>query len=441
MPTDPIVESNIQVGLTPSKTRAFGALRKRNVQLYMVGMLVSQMGNTMQALAEAWLVYQLTNSPFKLGLVGFVAALPLAPWSVLAGAISDRVSRRELLAIALVGETIPPLVLAALVLMGRAQVWHVIVASILLGALDAVDFSSRMPLIQSMVEPDELERGFALSVSLMSVARILGPAVGGTLIAIIGVAGAFTFNGLSFLFVLVMLALMHIPKHAQATHRESLAANLVEAPMFILRDRLILIFIVMVMLGGFFILPTLTLLPVFARDILGVGPQGLGFLSAASGVGAVLGGAFLASRSSMSLRRRLVLAIGLLFVLAPIAIAFAFSRNFMLSALLIVLVTGSFVVFRVTSFTYIYLHTPDRMRGRISSILQLGILSSQNVGGLVSGYIASLASATASVTLGGVMSLLLGITVLGVVFPQLGALKSKRDEASTASDMVQRATE
>ncbi len=441
MPTDPIVESNIQVGLTPSKTRAFGALRKRNVQLYMVGMLVSQMGNTMQALAEAWLVYQLTNSPFKLGLVGFVAALPLAPWSVLAGAISDRVSRRELLAIALVGETIPPLVLAALVLMGRAQVWHVIVASILLGALDAVDFSSRMPLIQSMVEPDELERGFALSVSLMSVARILGPAVGGTLIAIIGVAGAFTFNGLSFLFVLVMLALMHIPKHAQATHRESLAANLVEAPMFILRDRLILIFIVMVMLGGFFILPTLTLLPVFARDILGVGPQGLGFLSAASGVGAVLGGAFLASRSSMSLRRRLVLEIGLLFVLAPITIAFAFSRNFVLSALLIVLVTGSFVVFRVTSFTYIYLHTPDRMRGRISSILQLGILSSQNVGGLVSGYIASRASATASVTLGGVMSLLLGITVLGVVFPQLGALKSKRDEASTASDMVQRAIE
>ena len=426
------MNSNIPVGLPLPKTRAFAALRKRNVQFYMVGMFVSQMGNTMQALAEAWLVYQLTNSAFKLGLVGFLSAIPLAPWTLIAGTISDRMSRRKLLAIAVAGEALPPLALAALVLMGQVQVWHVIVVSILLGALGAVDFSSRMPLIQSMVEPDELESGFAMAVSIMNVARIIGPAVGGILIAIVGVAGAFVFNGFSFLFILVMLALMHVPNRVKSQHRESLAASLVEAPLYILRNRLLLIFILMVLFGGFFILPTLTLLPVFARDILEAGPQGLGFLSAASGIGAVLGGAFLAGRPAMTLRRRLLLSIGILLALAPITAAFAFSRNFILSALLIALVTASFVVFRVMSFSHVYLNTPERMRGRISSILQLGMLSSQNVGSLLSGYVATRLNAPVSVALGGAMCFMIGLATLGVVFPQLrgkeGNVRSATEE-------------
>lgn len=441
MPTDPIVDGNVQVGLTPAKSRAFRALRKRNVQLYMMGMFVSQVGNAMQVIAQGWLVYQLTNSAFKLGLVGFIAAIPLAPWSLIAGTISDRMSRRKLLALALIGEAVPPLVLAYLAWTGQVEVWHVIAASILLGALGAVDFSSRMPLIQSMVERDELESGFAMAVSLMNVARIVGPAVGGILIATIGVAGAFFLNGLSFLFVLVMLALMHVPSKPQPKQTKSLAASLVEVPLYILHDRTILTFILLVLGGGFFVLPTLTLLPVFARDVLSAGPQGLGFLSAASGVGAVLGGALLASQPTMTLRRRLLLAIGLLLALAPVSAAFAFSRDFALSAVLIAIITAGFVAFRVVSFTHVYVHIPDRMRGRVSSLLQLGMLGTQNVGGLVSGYIATRASATASVTLGGLMCLVLGLVTLGVVFPQLGASKPTRDESSTASDLVQTAIE
>lgn len=432
------MDSNIQAALPSPKSRAFGALRKRNVQLYMVGMFVSQAGNTMQALAEAWLVYQLTNSAFKLGLVGFLSAIPLAPWTLIAGTISDRMSQRKLLAIALVGETIPPLALAALVLMGQAQVWHVIVVSILLGAMGALDFSSRTPLIQSMVEPDELESGFAIATSLMNVARIVGPAVGGILIAVVGVAGAFTFNGVSFLFVLVMLALMHVPSRPQPKHRESLAATLVEAPLYILRDRLVLIFVLMVLFGGFLILPTLTLLPVFARDVLAAGPQGLGFLSAASGVGAVLGGAFLVSQPTMTLRRRLLLAIGLMLVLAPLTATFAYSQNFILSALLIALVTASFVAFRVMTWTYVYLHTPERMRGRISSLLQLGILSTQNVGSLASGYVASVLSAPVSVALGGLMCFLVGLVTLGVVSPQLRGGRGSARKAAEEELLVER---
>jgi MFS family permease len=413
------VAADIQVGLTSSRARAFGALRKRNVQLYMLGMFVSQAGNTMENLAEAWLVYQLTNSAFNLGLVGFVAAIPLAPWSLFAGAISDRMPRRKLLAIALVGEAIPPFILAALAYTGRAQVWHVIVVSILLGATGAVDFVSRVPLIQSMVEPDELEGGFAIAVSLMNIARIVGPAVGGLLIAIVGVAGAFVFNGFSFLFILLMLALMKTPDLPRPKRRASLAANLAEVPLFIVRDRFLLTLVLMVLVGGFFVLPTLVLLPVFARDILAAGPQGLGFLSAASGVGAVVGGALLASQPTMSSRRRLLLAVGLMLALAPVTGAFAFSRNFILSALLLGLISASFVAFRVVSFSHVYVHTPDGMRGRLASLLQIGMGGTQNVGGLLSGYVASRLGAPVSVALGAVLCFVSGLLTLGISLPQL----------------------
>jgi MFS family permease len=431
------LESDIELRLTKPRARRFGALRKRDVQLFMVGMFISQAGNTMQVLAEGWLVYQLTHSAFQLGLVGFLSAIPLAPWGLVAGTISDRMSRRKLLAMALVGEAIPPLILAFLAWTGQAQVWHVIVVSVFLGAFGMVDFSSRMPLIQSIVDQDEVQSGFAMAVSLMNVARIVGPALGGILIAVVGVAGAFAFNGLSFLFILLMLALMHIPNRPEPKHRESLASNLVEGPLYILRDRLILIFVVMVLAASFFVLPTITLLPVFAQDILAAGPQGLGFLSAASGVGAVVGGVILAGQSTMKLRRRLLLAIGLMLALAPATAAFAFSRNLILSLLLLALVNGSFVAFRVVSFSHVYVQTPDAMRGRLSSILQIGILSTQNVGSLVSGYIASRASAPVSVALGGLMCLLFGLAALGLVFPKLGRGGGSRDNATEEELLVE----
>lgn len=385
----------------------------------MLGMFVSQAGSAMQLLAAGWLVYQLTNSAFQLGLVGFVSGILVAPWSLIAGVISDRMSRRKLLAMALVGEAIPPLVLGYLAWIGQAQVWHVVVVSVLLGALGLVDFSSRMPLIQSMVDPDEAQSGFAMAISLMNAARIVGAATGGMLIGAVGVAGAFIFNGLSFLVILVMLALMHVPNRPQPKHRESLTADLIEGPRYLVRDRVLVIFAVIVLAGSFFVLPTLTLLPIFAQDILSAGPQGLGLLSAASGTGALLGGVLLAGQRTMNLRQRLLVALGLLLALGPATAAFAYSRNFILSLLLLALVNGGFVAFRAVSFSHIYMRTPDGMRGRISSILQTGLVATQNVGGLVSGYAASRLSAPASVALGGLMCLLFGLATLGWVIPRL----------------------
>ncbi len=402
-----------------SQTRALSALKRRNIQLYFLGMFVSLAGNATQGLAQGWLVYQLSNSPFTLGLVGFLAAIPLAPLSLLAGAISDRVSRRRLLAVALVGESIPPLVLATLVATGHVQVWHVVVSSIVLGGLGSVDFVSRLPLVQSMVEPDELASGFAVADSLTNVARTIGPAIWGLVIATVGVAGAFIFNSLSFLFVLLMLALMQVPAKVPSRNRTSLAANLAEVPRYIVHDHLILILFLAMMVTSLFVLPIQVLLPVFARDILATGPVGLGFLSAAGGTGAILSDIVIANQPPMSLRRRLLLMVGLMVMLSPLIALFGYSHRFAVSALAWALINAGYVALGLITSAHIYLLTPDRMRGRLSSIVQLGVGATQNVGSTLEGFIASRIGASVSVALGGLFCLLFGLLTLGLVSADL----------------------
>ena len=411
-----------EMGGTYSRARAYGLLKKRNVRLYMLGMLVSQVGTYMQVVAEGWLVYQLTNSAFSLGLVGFIAIIPLAPWALVAGALADRMSRRKLLAMALVGEAIPPLVLAVLTWTGNVQVWHVIVADIALGAMNPLDFSSRIALIYSVVDRDEVENGMGVAGSIMNLARIIGPALAGVLIAAVGVAGAFLFNGFSFLFVLFTLRHIKVPKRMlPVAQRASIAANLIEVLLFIFRNRNVLLMIMMMTVVSLFVLPYQTLLPVFARDILRAGPQGLGLLTAATGVGAVAGAFLLTGQPPMPARRRLAIAVGLTILLGPITAAFAFSQNFFLSVLLLVLVGGGFLALRVISFTYVQLHAGDEMRGRMASILQLITLGTVRLGGFFVGTVAVFTGAAMSIGLSALICLLFGLVALAFVLPQLRA--------------------
>lgn len=413
------MNDNPGFGLTHLKTRTFRPLRTRNIRLYMLGMLVSEAGTYMQMVAEGWLVYQLTNSAFSLGLVGFIVMIPLAPLGLAAGALADRMSRKKLLAIAQIGEMVPPLVLAALTVSGYIQVWHVIAADIAMGVLSTIDFPSRVALIQSLVEPEDLENGIALAATMSNLARVIGPAIAGVLIVYIGVAGAFAFNGVSFLAVLVALALMKIPNQSRVANRGSIGANLIEGGMHVLHDRTILLMLVLMMLVSFFVLTYQTLLPVFARDILVAGPEGLGFLTAAAGAGAVVGAIVLAIQPPLSTRRRLGLAVGMFIAIAPITAAFAFSRILILSAFLLALVSGGAIALRILTFTYVHLRTGDHLRGRISSILQLSMVSTLRVGGLFAGAFASKFGAPVSLGAGASICLIAGLLALGIVFPRL----------------------
>ncbi len=397
---------------------AYRALRNRNVQLYMAGMLVSQVGNYMQGLAQGWLIYQITNSAFSLGYVGFLAALPIVPWNFVAGSLADRMPRLKLLILALLGEALFPFLLALDVLSGHVKIWHIILFSVLMGATTTLDFVSRVPIIYSIVDREDVENGLAVTASLMNIARVVGPAVAGFSIAIWGVAGSFLFNSFSFLFVLAMLLIMKIPKQPRAERPASVASHTWELVVFIFRDRPTLIFLSMVVVASTFVLPYQTLLPVFARDILVVGPQGLGLLTSAGGVGAIIASVFLASRSSISANRRFAFAMTLMILLGPALAAFAFSRNIYLSCLLLALVTGGFVSLRIISYTYIHLRTADAMRGRMTSVLQMGMTSSATTGGLLAGWVASHLGSPISIAAGGAICLVFGLFTLAFVFPR-----------------------
>lgn len=400
----------------PAAAGTLRALKNRNFRLYLFGLIVSLAGTYMQVVAEGWLIYQLTNSAFTLGLVGFIAMVPLVPWSLISGALADRMSRKTLLAIAQVGQVFPPLVLAALIWAGRVEVWHVVIVDLILGAMSAIDQPTRQALIVEVVDQEDLDNALALASSGFNIARVVGPAVAGVLVSVMGLAMAFALNGLSFLAVLIALVLMRLPERQRPVRRASLGANIVEGARYLVGERMILGLMTLMLIVSFFVLPYQTLLPVFVRDVLRSDAVGLGFLTASAGLGAIVGAVAVVRRSRRS-RGMLVVA---LVLAAPVFTAgFAFSRNLLFSSLMVMAVSGGVVALKTVGFTLIQIQTRDELRGRVTSILILAMGAAPRVGGLFAGYLASHVGAPISLGLAALGCLIFGLFTLAACMPLL----------------------
>ncbi len=395
------------------------AFRNRNFRLYLFGLMVSLAGTYMQTVAEGWLVYQLTNSSFSLGLVGFLTAAPLAPWSLVAGALADRVSRKWLLAIAQIGQIFPPLALAALTWSGHVQVWHIVVLDLLLGTMATVDQPTRQALLADIVDPDELDDSLALMSSGFHVAQVVGPAIAGALIAFIGVGGAFAFNGVSFIAVLIALILIQARTRPKPARQLSLGSSIVEGAKYVVSQRAVVILIFLMVVVSFFILPYQTLLPVFARDIFKAGPTGLGLLTSATGLGAILGALAITNQSSLSRNLRGIVMIVIMIAAALLTVGFAFSQNLILAGVLLALIAGGVTALKTLGFTLIHLQISNELRGRVTSILILMMGATPRVGGLLIGFVASRVGAPLSLGLGAVVCLVFGLSAWGLFVPRL----------------------
>jgi predicted MFS family arabinose efflux permease len=402
-------------GVRPPVKRAFRALRHLNFRLYLLGLFVSMIGTYMQIVAEGWLVYRLTNSAFTLGLVGFVAAIPLVPWTLVAGALADRMSRRTLLAMTQIGQVLPPLLLAALTWSGHVQVWHVIVTNVVMGMLSAVDQPTRQALVLQTTGPSDLDNAIALSASAFNVARVIGPAIAGVLVAFLGEAACFALNGVSFLAALVALLAMRLSERAPVTHQPSLGQSLIDGGRYLARERVILALIGLAAIVSLFVLPYQTLLPVFARDILGAGAVGLGLLGTAAGLGAVVGAL---SSTAIPPRARGSSALALGLIVSVVATGFALCGYFPLACLLLALVSAAVVAIKVLTFTLIQVRVRDELRGRVMSMTLLLVGSAPRVGGLAAGYLAARSSAPLALELGA-LACLVCVIGLSVLVPQL----------------------
>ena len=387
------------------------SLRYRNFRLFFAGQSISLVGTWMQMVAIGWLVYHLTNSALLLGLVGFFSQIPSFVLTPFTGVFVDRWNRHRILVITQTLSMIQAFALAFLTLTGTINILSIILLSLSLGLINAFDMPARQSFVIEMVEKKEdLPNAIALNSSLVNVARFIGPAVAGLLVAAVGEGFCFLINGISYVAVIIALLAMKVNKITKKVSINNIPKEIKEgfkysfgfAPI-----RSILLLLGLVSLVG---MPYTVLMPIFAKDILHGGAHTLGFLMAAAGIGALVGGIYLASRKSvLGLVKILTFATGI-FGLG--LIIFAFSKNLYFS-LSMMLVSGFGMLLQIAaSNTLLQTITEDDKRGRVMSFFAMAFMGMSPFGNLIAGAMADKIGAPNTVLISGVICIIGAIIFL-----------------------------
>jgi MFS family permease len=377
------------------------AFRYRNYRLFFAGQLTSLVGTWMQTVAQSWLVYRLTGSATLLGLVGFASQFPIFLLSPVAGAVADMYPRRRTMIVIQSLMMLLAFPLAVLTLMHRIQVSHVIVLAILLGFVNAFDIPVRQSFVAEMVGREDLINAIALNSSMMNGARIIGPAVAGILVSIVGEGWCFLLNGLSYLAVIIGLIFITAGNNRPREHEGSRIEAILEGFRFALRTRPVRALLLLLGVVSLMGMPYSVLMPIFADKILNGGAKGLGLLMGSSGIGALLGAAVLAGRQGVrGLGNWVMLACA---GFGTSLMLFSLSRNFWFSTLLLLPVGFSMMVQMASSNTLIQSMVPDRLRGRVMALYSMMFLGMAPFGALLAGILANIMGAPSTVALGGVV--------------------------------------
>ena len=388
-------------------------MQHRDFRLLWAGRIVSALGAQMQIVAVGWHVYDITGSPFSLGLIGVFRAGAAILFSLAGGALADAVDRRRLLLI-----TQPVLMLTALGLAGTTMAGVISVPLIytfifISAAAQALDNPARQAIVPGLVPREHLMNAFAWDITGTQMASLVGPAVGGFAIARFGVGETYLLHACSYLAIVAALLLMRT-RVAPGGQRAGLAA-VIEGLRFVRRHEIAL----PVMLLDFFAMffgSAVALLPVYAEDILHVGPQGLGWLFSAQAIGGAAGAVAMTAIGSVPRPGTPLLLSVLAFGLC--SAGFGLSRSFWLSMALLAGTGAADTVSMVMRRSIIQLSTPDALRGRVTSANMIFVLSGPQLGQLESGIVATLGSPTLSVVTGGVGAILAAI-VIGALVPAI----------------------
>jgi MFS family permease len=366
----------------------FHALRNRNFRLFFGGQLISLVGTWMQIVGQAWLVLHLTGSALALGTVAAFQFLPVSLFTLIAGVFVDRLPKRHILLATQSAALGQALLLAILVHSGCVRLWHVYVLASSLGFINCIDNPARKAFIMEMVGREDLVNAVALNSTMINAARVVGPALGGILIAKIGMAPCFYLNAASFTAVLAGLACMRGDLHepSAAAPRARALADLREGLRFALATPSVFMILILMFALGTFAYNFNTVLPLLAKNALSLGADGFGSLASAQGAGSLAAALVVASRARISECSLLCGAIGMTALLA----ALAGSRSYLLSLAIMALLGISSVAFSAAAQSLLQLLSPDRMRGRIMSLHTLLFLGTTPVGGLATGWFAQM---------------------------------------------------
>jgi MFS family permease len=394
----------------------FPALQHRNFRLLWLGLLVSFTGTFMQTAAILWHVSLLAADDHRalaLGLVGLVRVVPVIAFSLISGVAADALDRRRLMLVTQSTMAALALVLAVLTFRGLSSLWPIYVLAACSSAAGAFDLPARQSLAPSLVPPEHLPSAITLNTIMVQVASVAGPALGGVVIATGGVAWVYAFNAASFLFVIVALLMMRMPKTVGGAAGPTVGAGIrgnftvaaaLEGLRFVFRAPLIRSTMLLDFFATFFSSAT-ALLPLFAQDILHVGARGYGWLYAAPAVGAVVASALMIRGVDWIERRGLVLLTSIAIYGAATTV-FGLSRAFWLTFGCLAATGAADTVSMVFRNLIRQIETPDRLRGRMVGVNMVFFMGGPQLGELEAGLVANAMGPTVAVVSGGIGCLL-----------------------------------
>jgi MFS family permease len=353
-------------------------LGHRNYALYWVGQLVSMSGTWIELTATSWLIYQLTDSPFLLGLNGVFRAAPIFAFALIGGTVADRVERRRLLLVTQSASVVTSLLLGSLVVTGNVAFWHVYLISLVNATIAAFDAPGRQSLFPMLVPRGQLQNAITLNAMLFQAGQLVGPAIAGVLIARVGIASPFFVNAISYFAIIGALLAMRISPVAPRP-RGSLRAELVGGLRYVRASAILPLVLGIEAVFSIFG-HNQALITIFARDVLGAGPEGLGVLLSSIGAGAIAGMVVLVLLGDIRRKGAFMLASGSLYALT--LLVFAWSRSFPLSVAVLVLLGFADATWGTMRNAIAQLATEDAYRGRVMSLIVIvarGLTSASQV--------------------------------------------------------------
>ncbi|MGN6249452.1 MAG: MFS transporter [Ginsengibacter sp.] len=384
------------------------ALHYRNFQLYMSGQSISLIGTWMQRMAVSWLVYEITHSAFMLGLVAFASRIPMMILSPYAGAFVDRHSRYRTLLVTQVASMIQAGLLALFVLINHYNILLIILLSVMLGVINAFDAPSRQSLMIVLVQnKEDLPNAIALNSTMVTLARLIGPAVAGILLSTVGEGICFLINFLSFFAVITTLLMMKIKVPPKVKHSEHIWENLRQGFIYLKRNPGLKNTILLMALLSFIIMPYTNLLPIYAKNVFKGDVSTFGWLNAISGLGAMMGAIYVARLQTSVNLLKVIVGAGLLISIS--LILFSYCSYLRLSLFLILLGEAGLLTFIAATNTYLQTNVEEKMRGRVISYYVMAFGGMLPLGSLAVGLLAHITSAPFTVLsegLAGVITLL-----------------------------------
>ena len=388
----------------------FAALHERDFRIFWLGQLVSVTGTWMQTVAQGWLILTLTGSPFVLGVAAAARSVPVLLLVIPAGIIADRYDRRRIVIATSIVSTIASGAMGVLAVTNRIDVPIVLVIAVVLGLSNAFEMPARQSYVSELIAKRHLANAIALNSLLFNAARVVGPAIAGLLVALIGPGWAFVLNAASFVPVIVGLLLIsraHVPRTGIVAR-----TAIPETMRYLRTEPRITALLGLLAAQTIFASGNYILGPSLAED-LGQGAEGLGVLLSAAGAGAVVGGLRLAATSHRSERWRLLLTAG--FAISAGLIGVGLTSSYPVTLLCFVVSGWGVVTFNASANTLIQTIAPDRLRGRVMSLYTLALLGLMPAGGILMGSLASALGSATAIAIGGAIYVAIIVLSFGFV--------------------------